>query len=350
MHHRNPSFIPPFPGSVAKLFKPASPFQAKGKLFPLVALKDGQAVGRIACVLNHRHNDYYKDKTGFFGFFDFINDSDVAFALLEAGKKWLREQGCDRVRGPYNPTINDELGLLVEGFEQVPFVMTPFNPSYYVSLYQELGLLPARELYAFLIDLKQQTPEKVARVVERVRKRDGFTVRNVRLDRLEEELKIIRDLYNVTLDRNWGFVPLSQEEIDFAAHDLRSIVSPELVLIAEKEGKPAGFSMVIPDINEFMGKAKRLPKVLRILYFAAQLKMTHPTRARLAVLGVKPEFRNSGLAAVFYYESLIRGKKQYALGELSWVESNNQEIIKGIERMGGQVYKKYKLYEVPLRA
>jgi hypothetical protein len=317
---------------------------------PFVAYRDGKPVGRIAAVVNRAHNEYYKDSLGFFGFFDFIDDEEVARALIEAAKTELKKHGLTGIRGPYNPTSNDEMGLLVEGFDSIPFVMMPYNPAYYQKMYEKLGLQPIRDLLAFHISADVHPPERVKKIVERVKRSTGLTVRNINMKDLPNELKIIRDLYNVTLDRNWGFVPITLEDLEFAANDLKAIVDPSMVLIAEKKGVPAGFSMTIPNVNELMWKTKGSSTLMRILKFVWYLKTSHPKQARLAILGVKPEFRNSGISALFYYETLVRGKNKYTGGELSWVEDNNQEIIKGISVMGGKAYKSYRIYETPLNA
>ncbi len=312
---------------------------------PFIAYQDGVPVGRIAAVINQAHNDYYKDNLGFFGFFDFVEDLEVAKALLFTAEKALAEQGFSRMRGPYNPTVNDEVGLLVDGFDRIPMVMMPYNPSYYSSIYEKLGLQRARELFAFHITGDQQAPGRILKICERVKKSTGLTLRRLNLAKLDDEIKIIHQLYNQTLDRNWGFVPITLEDLQYAAKDLKAILDPSIVLIAEKDGKPAGFSLCIPNINEFMWKARKWPGPLRPAKFLWDLMTRRPQDARLAVLGVAPEFRGKGVAALFYAETLLTGGKRYRAGELSWVEESNEEIIKGITVMGGEKYKTYRLYE-----
>lgn len=305
-------------------------------------------MGRIAAVVNHSHNQFHHDKVGFFGFFDCAEDKEAAAALFREASKILKAKGCESLRGPYNPTVNDECGCLVEGFERAPFVMMPYNPPYYGDLYESSGLKQVRDLFAFYISAETQAPERIEKIVNRVKRSTGVTVRNLEMKRLSEELKIIQRLYNETLDRNWGFVPITLEDLEFAASDLKAIVDPSMVMIAEKDGQAVGFSMTIPNINELMWKAKTSKGIMRILKFVWYLKMKHPKEARLAILGVAPEYRNKGIAALFYYETLIRGKKKYIGGELSWVEETNEDIIKAIQVMGGQKYKTYRIFEAPL--
>ena len=348
IHPKDPYLVPPFPGSVAKVFGPKSPFLKRGKLYPILAFQDGKPVGRIAAIINTAHNEYHHDQVGFFGFFDFIQDAAVAKALWEAATEQLKQAGMKMIRGPYSPSSNDECGLLVEGFEAPPMIMMPYNPAYYESIYVELGLEKARDLYAYYISASVEIPEKIKRVVERVQKRSGIRFRNINLPRLDDELGIIEELYNSTLKRNWGFVPVTYDDLKFASNDLKQFVQPELVMIAEKEGKPIGFSMVLPNINELMLAAKKHKGFFRILNFIWRLKTQFPSEARLAVLGVKPEYDNLGIPAVFYFESIQRGKKKLRGGELSWIEETNIPMIRSLELMGAHRYKNYRIFEKSL--
>ncbi len=302
-------------------------------------------VGRIAAIVNTAHNEHYGDKVGFFGFFDFIDDCAVAQALLTQARETLLECGMDGVRGPFNPTINDECGLLTDGFDSNPMVLMPYNPPYYVDCYRQIGLQKARELYAFDISADTTAPERIRKIAERVKRSTGIQIRNIDMRRLPEELKTIQLLYNRTLCRNWGFVPISMDELNAAAEDLKQIVDPQLVLIGERQGVPMGFSMTIPDINELMLRASRSRGIFRVLKFIWLLKTVQPKRARLTALGVDPEYRNSGLASLFYWETLQRSQGKFVGGELSWVEESNKEIIRAIEVMGGTRSKTYQVFE-----
>jgi GNAT superfamily N-acetyltransferase len=272
--------------------------------------------------LNGRYEKYHGERVGFFGLFDFIEDVGVAQALLDAAVGQLELWGATKARGPANTPMGDEIGLLTEGFETSPFVMMTYNPPYYVEIYQKIGLHAVKNLHAYYISAGS-VPKRVEKVVERIRKSTGLTIRPIRMKQLASELKIIQKLYNETLDRNYGFIPLGDADMDHLAADLKPVVDPELIMIAEKDGVPVGFSMTIPNINEFL---------LR-------------TRGNGSVLGVTPEYRHAGLGALFYAESMLKGGTKYIGGELSWVEEDNKEIIKGITLMGGKKYKAYRVYE-----
>lgn len=341
----DPQYVPPVPGSITKILHPKSHFRATGDMRAFIAWRDGKPVGRIAGIINKRYNDYHGDKTGFFGLFDFEDDFETAQTLLDAAVGWLELQGCDKYRGPVNTPMGDEIGLLTEGFDSPPFVLMPYNPPSYIAMYEKLGLKAVKNLGAYYISSSEQTPERIGRVVERIKKSTGISLRSLNMKTLKSELKIIQDLYNETLDRNYGFIPLSEDDLDLLASELKHIVNPELVMIAEKGGVPIGFSLVFPNINQFMRELRSAPRWLRLIKLFWKLKTQSPKEARLAVLGVRKEFRNMGLGALFYSETLARGKQTYVGGELSWVEEDNKEIIRGIGLMGGKLYKTYRVYE-----
>ncbi len=352
LHHQDPCYIPPFPGTITKIFSPKGAFcQRHGELFPYIAYKEGKPVGRIAAILNHTHNDIHHENTGFFGFFDFVDDIQVAAALLDVVQTRFSKTGMNVLRGPFNPSINEELGLLVEGFDRPPMVMMPYNPKYYLKIYDDLGLVKIRDLYAFYLSASVTEPERIHKIAERVRKSTGLHVRNVNMKRLQQDLRIIGKIYNETLDRNWGFIPITDEELDATAADLKPIADPDFVFIAERWGEPVAFAVAIPNINELMGKAKSSKGWLRILRFLWYLKTKQVKEARLLLLGVRPQYRGQGIAALFYSELLKQGKKKGLLGgELSWLEETNTEIMKAASLLGGHKYKTYRIFEKPLVA
>jgi len=305
-------------------------------------------VGRIAAVINRTHNEHHKDKIGFFGFFDCIDDQEIANTLFDKAADTLREKGFESARGPYNPTINDECGLLTEGFDSAPFLMMPFNPEYYLKLYEGAGLQTARDLLAFYMTTKGKAPARIEKIAKRVQKSTGISLRKVNLSKLSEELPLIRDLYNSTLSRNWGFVPITNEDLKFAAQDLKPIADPNMLIFAEKNNQVVGFALTLPNINEILLKTRNSSRWMRVLKFLWHMKVNPPKEARLVALGVHPDYRNSGIAALFYYESLMRAKVSYIGGEMSWVEANNNVLLKSLRLMGGEPYKKYRIYEKTL--
>lgn len=340
-------FVPPIPGSIVDIFLPRSPFLATGgEIAPFLALCDGRPVGRIAAIRNTLHNQYHRDLTGFFGFFDF-SDEEVADALFAAACAWLRERGLTSVRGPYSPSINDTCGLLSEGFEDAPCVFMPWNPPRYVATYARLGLSEVRRLCAFEMDMTVPADPSMVRLSDRARDKSGLTIRDFDLRNSEKELRILRRLYNVTLDRNWGYVPVTWEELEHSAAGLRTIADARMLFFVMHGGREVGYSISLPDINEFLRRSISWPRgFLRLVPMLWMLKTSKPRRARHLIIGIEPEFRRrSGIAPFLYRETFRRVGVDYPVAEVSWVEANNEQIVRGIEILGGRRSKDYTIWE-----
>jgi hypothetical protein len=346
-----PQFVPPIPGSVAETFYPDAPFtRAHGELAPFLALRDGRPVGRIAAIHNRSHNDYHHDRTGFFGFFDFADD-ETAAALFDVACAWLRERGLTSARGPYSPSINDVCGLLTEGFDDPPAIFMPWNPPRYVETYRRLGLQHVRTLYSFDIRLNVPADPTIAKLAERTRRRSGLTTREFRLADMESELRTLQRLYNVTLDRNWGYVPVKWEDLEHSVKGLKAIADVGMIYFVMHEGREVGYSISLPDINDFLRRTRSWPRGwLRLLPMLWMLKTSKPRRARHLILGIEPEFRHAaGIAPLLYHETFSRvGCCGYDWGEISWIEANNEQIVRGIEMLGGTRGETYTLWEKPL--
>lgn len=329
-----------------KLIEPNGAFcKQHGSITPLIAFKKGKPVGRIAAIINRSHNNYNKDQVGFFGFFDCINDAAIAKALVDAVAKIVKKEGMTSLRGPYNPSINDDCGVLTEGFETPSFISMPWNPAYYESLYRAAGLEPVRTLYSWMVPLQQETPERVNKIVTRLKKRNNISIRSIDMKNLKKEMEIIHRLYNRTLDRNWGFYPMSLDELLHAADDLKAIADPSLILFAQADGRDVAFSLSLPNMNELFHASRGRKGILRFLEMALRIQFQRPTAARLCVLGVDPEYRDKGLSALLFYEAYVRTKAKYQRSEVSWVEANNTEILEGAELMNGHRDKTYQIFE-----
>lgn len=321
-----------------------------GELAPFLALYEGRPVGRIAAILNRSHNECHHDRMGFFGFFDFADDAAAA-ALFGAACAWLRERGLTSIRGPYSPSINDVCGLLSEGFELPPSVFMPWNPPRYSATYRALGLEEVRTLYSFRIPLDVPAPAVVEKMAQRARKRSGLTVRPFNLQALNDELRILQRLYNVTLDRNWGYVPIKWEDLEHSAEGLKAIADPNMLFFVMHEGREVGYSISLPNINIFLHRTRSWPRgVWRFLPLLWFLKTSKPGDARHLILGVEPEFRHrAGVAPMLFQETF---KRVSAAGnpsaEISWIEANNTEIVRAIEVMGGHQEKTYTIWEKEL--
>jgi len=315
-------------------------------LAAFLALRDGRPVGRIAAIGNRLHNNFHGDRTGFFGFFDFT-DSETAAALFEEAARWLRERGMDVARGPYSPSINDTCGLLSEGFNEPPCVFMPWNPEFYGETYRCLGLSEVRRLYGFEMDMTAVANPAVTRLAERAQAKSGLTTRPFNLADLDGELRILQRLYNVTLDRNWGYVPVQWDELEHSARGLKAIANPEMLFFVMHGDREVGYSISLPDINGFLLRIRSWPRGwFRFLPLLWCLKTGKPHRARHLILGIEPEFRRrSGIAPFLYHETFRRVALHHKLAEISWVEANNEQIVRGIEMLGGRRYKTYTIWE-----
>lgn len=272
----------------------------------------------------------------------------MAQALVDAATEILKSKGLTSMRGPYNPSINDDCGILTEGCDRPTYVSMPWNPAYYASLARSAGLETVRTLYAWEVPLQRETPERVNRIVNRIKRRDKVTVRPINMKNIEKEMEIIHRLYNQCLDRNWGFYPIALEDLLHAADDLKAIANPELILFVCMDGREVGFSLALPNVNEVFHASRGRKGIFRFLEMALRLQVQKIKTDRLCVLGVEPAYRDKGLSALLFFESFRVAKASYEVSEVSWVEANNVEILEGAELMGGHRSRTYELFEKPL--
>jgi len=313
-----------------------------------LARKGEKIVGRIAGIIDRHYVEYHQENTGFFGFYESMDDIGMTEALLSKVRDWLKERGMEKMAGPMNPSTNDECGLLIDGFDASPCLMMPYNPRYYPPLLEGCGLKKAMDLYAYRLEQSSFLLDRLVRITERVLKRDPqLRVRPIDLPHFDQELKIVKELYNEVWSRNWGFAPLTEAEIDDLAKNLRPLVVPDLILFAYIGEEPIGFSVSLPDFNVVLkhlnGKIGLLGG-LKFLYYSRRI---HTIRVML--LGVKQAFQKKGVEGLLYAETFKRGiRKGYTGAECSWVLEGNLLMQHGLEAMGGKRYKTYRIYEAPV--
>ncbi len=331
-----------------------NPFFKNGEASFWVAWKDGKAVGRISAQVNHLHNERYQEKTGHFGYFDCINDQEVAQALLNKARQFLQGKGMNKIVGPMTLSINEYVGLLVEGFDSRPYPYMAHNAPYASKLLEEAGFQKVKDLLAWKYDALRPVPETAQQIADVVAQYPGLVIRELNLKKMDEEIHIVSDVFNSAWSKNWGFIPWSDAEIKQAAKDLKMILHPKLALIAEVEGKPAAISIAIPNYHEAIYDLKGRLFPFGIFKFLYRMKVKNPKTARLCLLGIKKEFRHDvlgGLSVLLYCEMHKRGQTLGMTGgELSWTLEDNVKINTGIELMGGVAYKKYRVYEKTLSA
>ena len=353
LHARDPLWVPPLRRDVATLLsRTKNPFFEHAEAEYFIALKGDEVVGRIAAISNRLHNETHDDRVGFFGFFECLDDQDVADALLNTAADWCRARGHDVMRGPASFSVNDECGLLVDGFETPPTLMMPHNPRYYIRLLEQAGFTKAKDLWVYQggsMEGYVPVPERLTRATELIRQRHGITLRPLNMKDFDGEVERIKELYNAAWEKNWGFVPMTDHEIDHLAEQFKPVVIPELVPMAYKDGKLIGFGIALPDLNVVFrnNRSGRLfPVIFRLLW---ALKMKRIRRARILLLGVVPAQQGKGLDAVLYHWIWTKsGERGIYWGEAGWILEDNPAMNAGLEKMTFRVYKTYRLYDRPL--
>lgn len=344
LHRDDGGWTPPLRRDVrALLSRERNPFFAHAEAAHFLAERDGAVVGRISAVHNRAHNAFHGDRAGFFGLFESVDDPAVAAALFDQASGWLAARGLEVMRGPASFSTNEETGLLVDGFDTPATLMMAHNPRYYVALVEGAGFRKARDLFAYQRTF-ERPPERLAAAASRLEKRRGITVRPLDLARFEQEVDDVKRLYNRAWERNWGFVPMSDAEIDALAAQLRPVVVPELVAFAEHGGQVVGFAVVLPDLNVALRKnpsGRLFPGILRVLLASRRID-----RVRVLLLGTLPEWRGKGVDALLsrrVWEEAHR--KGYRWAEAGWILEDNHPMRNALARLGFEVYKTYRLYD-----
>jgi GNAT superfamily N-acetyltransferase len=346
----DPAWVPPLGFDIKARLTPAkNPFFQRGEVTLFTAWKDGELVGRCSAQLDHEHLRIYQDKTGFFGFFDTIDDEAVGRALLDAAEAWLKKRGMERMRGPLSLNMNEEVGVLIEGHEHPPQILMGHSRAWQDRVALACGLEKAKDLLAWRFEAGK-IPARALRAWEQVRELPEVRLRTVDPKKMDRELEIIMRIFNDAWRENWGYVPATEAEVKKMGEDLRLILDREIAFIAEVDDKPVGICITMPNINEvirdFDGKLGPV-QIAKLLW---RLKVNRPQTARLIMLGISSEMRGikkyGGLAHALYVEIAKRGEKLgYVWGELSWTLEDNHRINLGIKSMGAKVYKKYRVYE-----
>ncbi|MFQ5720939.1 MAG: GNAT family N-acetyltransferase [Candidatus Aminicenantales bacterium] len=345
IYKNDPNWVPPLLADIReKLDKKKNPFFEHAEIELFMAYKNNQIVGRIAAIIDENHNQMHNEKVVFFGLYESTNDAEVACALLNKVAEWGKRRGMEILRGPMNLSMNDECAFLLEGFDSPPVVMMTYNPPYYLELMEKCGLVKARDLYAFYMTKNHDTAAKVRQIVERVRKETKVKLRTVDMKNLAEEVRKIKFIYNNAWEKNWGFVPWTEREMDFMVKKLKQFADPRLVIFAEHNGKPIGFAFGFPNYNEVIKRMKGRLTPLSILKFLIYRRKIKGMRA--VVFGVLREYRLTGISYLLYSEleknALEAG---YEWCETSWQLEDNEAINRFVESLGGKIYKKYRIFE-----
>ncbi len=348
----DPNYVPElFMAQEALLNRKKSPFfQHSAAAYFLARSSEGKILGRIAAINNRNYNAFTGEKAGFFGFFDVTNDYSVAKTLLDTAVDWLRQQGLDRVLGPTNLSTNETCGLLIENFDEPPYVLTTYNFPYYVDLLERYGFVKNTDLLSYeffpknlsakLTDLSQQLENRLAQ--------RGITIRTIDMKHFEEEVNRFLPIYNASWDQNLGFVPMTEAEVRQMGKDLKMALDPDLVYFAEKDGKTIGIALTVPNLNEVFIKIPRgrlFPTGLFKFLFGKKSIKT----LRVVALGILPEYRRSGLDVCFYVRTYQAAQRKGILrAEASWILENNDLMNRALLQIQGKVYRKHRIYEKAL--
>ncbi len=358
IYRGDPNWVPPLESSVRELLDPERhPFYGGGRnaereLF--VAWDGHDPVGRVAAILNHAHNRFHDEEIAFFGFFETSDRADVASALLGAVEAWAAERGLEAVRGPANPSTNYECGLLVEGFGRPPVLMMTYNPEYYPALIEGAGYRKVKDLYAYISPVHGRHLDRLIRLAAKTRERHPeLTTRSANLEDFHGEVRLVQEIYNAAWEKNWGFIPMSDAEIEWMARELKPLVQRDLLRFAFVDGRAAGFLLAIPDWNPVLkdldGSPWRHPlRTLRHLVTAKPEKMEG---LRLITMGVKEEFRKRGVEGALFAEGLEKALEiGYRWCEYSWILEDNELAKRTVRLMDAELYKIYRFYEKRLTA
>lgn len=331
-----------------KVFSKENPFFEHARMQLWVARANGRDVGRIAGIIDKTHQQIHKDGAVFLGFYECINDERVSKLLFDTVATWAKSNGGEQLLGPMNPSTNDECGLLVEGFETPPVFMMTYNPPYYIKHFEQAGFEKARDLLAYTVDVSACPLDRIYRIAEKTRKKHPeLRFRPVLRKTLNSDLARIKQVYNEAWERNWGFVPMTDKEINYMAQRLKPLFVEGLVWLAETESAPVGFLLALPDYNQAFKplRGKLLtPKIVGFLPYLLRFKI--PDACRVITLGIVEKYRNRGLEAVMLAEGFKAGIPMgIKKAEASWILEDNIMMCRVMEFFGGRVYKKYRLFK-----
>jgi hypothetical protein len=351
----DPSWIPPLHMMIGDRLNPKKePFYRHAEVALFTAWKDGELVGRTSATVDQSWLETHHDQTGHFGFFDTLDDPEVARALIAAAEEWLRGKGMKRMNGPMSLSANHDIGVLVDGFEHPPVLDMGHSRKYQGALAEQCGLVKEKDLYAWRYDTKDGFNARTQKAWDQIQTMPEVRLRSVDLKHLRKELDLIMEIYNETWAGKWGYVPISGPELDKMAADLSLVLDRDMAFIAEVDGAAAGMCIAVPNLNEVIADldGKLFPfGWAKLLY---RTKVKHPSSARLILLGVREAIRKNMkrygyLSAAMYVEVAKRGKaKGYEWAELSWTREDDAPINLGIRSMGARIYKTYRVYEKPL--
>lgn len=351
LHRDSEQWVPPLIFERMQfLDRRKNPWFEHGEAEYFLAERDGEPVGRISAQVDSRWDEFQGGRDAMFGFFEAAEDREVVRALFEAAGEWVAGKGRERILGPMDFTTNDEIGILIEGFERRPMILEPWHPPYYQRLIEAEGFTKTMDVLMWQLrmgELKEgeKFDPSIHEAAEKALREEGITIRNMRTREMAAEVRRFMDVYNEAWGENWGFVPITDAEVDFQAKNLKQVIDEEWTFMAEKDGEVVGAALTLPDINQVM--AKMNGRLLPFGWAKFLLGRRKIDRLRVFVLGVKHDYRHTGVAAGLYLEhiKLAAQPGQIKWGEMGWILETNKPMNRAMEGMGGKIVKKYRLYE-----
>jgi GNAT superfamily N-acetyltransferase len=345
--HQNTPWIPPLKlERYAFLTRKLNPYFTHGQAAYFLARRQGRVVGRVTAQIDFNFNEFHDSRWGMFGFLDFEDDPELLPALLDTAASWLRARGCERMVGPMDFWMNDEAGVLIEGFEHEPLIRQPWHPPYYQRRCEEAGLTKAMDLFSWDLSIsdRERMNPVLPKIAERALTKHGITIRKMSRRHLRREMDEFAKVYNAAWSRNWGFVPYSKEDLDEYARTLQLVYAREWFMIAEQEGKTIAMAITIPDIHQVYKKMQG--RLLPLGWFYYLIRARIIDRVRVGFLGVLPEYQHTGVAAALYLEHFdVAARTGQDAGEAGWILETNTAMNRGLEAMGGRIVKRWRVYE-----
>lgn len=349
IYRGDPLWAPPLRMSVEDQLKPTHPFYENAEIRTWIAFRNGEAIGRIAGIVNHAYNQFHQVDVGFFGYFECVNEPSVCHKLLDRVQNYFKNKGLTKSIGPVNLSTNYECGLLVKGFNDPPQVMMAYNPPYYKKLLEEDGYCKARDLFAYQIRMGFKMPDIIEKIAQRTQQKTKLSWRRLDKGKWDSEVQSMFEIYNDAWEKNWGFVPMTEAEFRHTAKDLKMIADEDLILFASVEGKPVGFIVSLPDLNQVFRKIKS-GKLFPWGIFYLLMRKKYINRMRTITMGVKKSYRKMGLEALMYKKGHDEAHKlkRFKDCEMSWILEDNLAMNKPLTAMGAEVYKTYRIFEKKL--
>jgi GNAT superfamily N-acetyltransferase len=349
LYRNEPNWVPPLISERRRfLDRRKNPWFEHGEAQYFLAWRDGRPVGRITAQIDRLLNEFQDNSWGLFGFFECEDDPEAAAALLDAAEQWLRARGRDRLVGPMDFTMNDECGVLIEGHDQLPILLTNWTQPYYPRLLEQAGLIKAMDTLMWYLEIsgREKVHPTIWRVADRVESKYGITVRQMRKQDIEAEIDRFLEIYNAAWERNWGFSPLTEAEVRHYAATLKPIFDENWTYVAEKDGETVGAALTIPDYNQVFKHMNGRLLPFGWLHFLLRRKKID--RVRVFALGVKREWQHTGVAARFYQMHFDAAEvTPQKHGEMGWILETNKSMNRAMEGMGGRVVRRYRLFERP---